>query len=375
MMGERPPLEAEVQKAGIARDPLYSELVRLREHGLQPRISEKLSLPELTQIADAVCPHEKGDVERIKCAMTKAAKRFGGGDYSLALELLWGLTDKTFSKSLVHRRNKAMPPLDVPSVDAYNRYRRKQTAEAFTAQLRELYEETRAAEAAPDPPLIVRKRSLAGFAVALMLLGVAYIVTSLAASGGSQSTVIPPSGTVIDATTGHAVKHVGSRTTPQFVQIGGGDIFQACNFTNPPCRYAKGSALLKAKVGDVIEFSITLHDPSNLQVPYMKLYVTTYGHTAEAHISWKAEHSIYRITDSAAVEFPASATAPDLTYIPGSTVLFDQKRRVLAHLPDGIVEGGIALTDVGAPASCSYCEREYERYVNFKVQVTNDGHL
>jgi hypothetical protein len=62
-----------------------------------------------------------------------------------------------------------------------------------------------------------------------------------------------------------------------------------------------------------------------------------------------------------------------LTYLPGSTVLFGARGEVLARLPDGIMEGGIALVNVGAPASCSYCETEYTRYVNFKVRVTNDG--
>jgi hypothetical protein len=72
--------------------------------------------------------------------------------------------------------------------------------------------------------------------------------------------------------------------------------------------------------------------------------------------------------------YPKTAKLSDLTYIPGSTILFGTKERTLAHLPDGIMEAGISLTDVGAPPSCSYCESEYTRYVNFKVEVTNNGH-
>ncbi|MFZ1990967.1 MAG: hypothetical protein WAW96_14490, partial [Alphaproteobacteria bacterium] len=79
-------------------------------------------------------------------------------------------------------------------------------------------------------------------------------------------------------------------------------------------------------------------------------------------------------TPTVEVIYPRNARFADLTYIPGSTVLFDQMGRVLAHLPDGIMEAGIALTDVGAPPSCSYCGNEYDRYVNFKVTVTNNGH-
>jgi hypothetical protein len=215
-------------------------------------------------------------------------------------------------------------------------------------------------------------------AAALPIAGI--VLLSWAALTGLDSTEasIPPPGTVIDATTGQILEKVPTYTTPQFVELESGDIFDACNFSRPPCKYAEGNTPLAVHLGDVVEFSIQLFDPSNQQVPYLKLYVIKGSRDTtsdlEVRLRWQAEHREWHISDYAPVEFPSLPEGgTDLTYIPGSTVLFDNHDQVIAHLPDGIMEAGIALTNVGAPDSCSYCESEYTRYVNFKVQVTDSG--
>jgi hypothetical protein len=204
------------------------------------------------------------------------------------------------------------------------------------------------------------------------------LCAAIASVDTGDSVVPPPVGSVINATTGEVVEKVANRTTPQFVELESGDIFDACNFSRPPCKYAEGQTPLPVHIGDVVEFSIQLFDPSNEQVPYLMLYVIKGSRNMtsdlEVRLRWQAEHREWHISDYAPVTSPSPLDGgTDLTYIPGSTVLYGPHDHVLSHLPDGIMEAGIALTNIGAPASCSYCESEYVRYLNFKVQVTSGG--
>ncbi len=393
--------------------------------GLRPRITGELSLSALTQIADVVCPDETDDIQRLRCAMRKAAGRFEG-KYGMALEALWGV-DATYGWTYPDRRKKAMPLLGgKQTTAAFKKNHLRRTAEAFTAQLRALYEEAKATEAGPEPPeddsvgasetiaqtaahpeplavghatrrlrlalqSLVPARLLLASLAAVLLLAVCYLVASLTILGGG--TDVPPPGTIVNATTGQVVEKVVNRTTPRFVQITAD--LSACDLTvTPTCGYVEAGARLRVHIGDIVEFSLRLFDPSNQPVPYLYMYTEeTSGTVArykdgpiisrsygglKMNVHWPTRYGDHREEPASRgpveIVYPRAAGGTDLTYILGSTVLFDQKGRVLAHLPDGIMEAGIALTDVGAPPSCSYCESEYTRYVNFKVQATNDGH-
>ncbi len=392
MASEQPPIEAEpgASEAEASDDPLYDELVRLRVLGLRPDISTELALPELTHIADTACPEASADAERLKCTMKKAAKRFGNSRYGLALEALWGV-DETYGWSMDKRRVKGMTLLNVHSKNAYDRSHRKRTARDFAAQLRALYEEAPQEGLAVEQrrsgfwrKLLTRRPFMSLVAVLLLAAGGVYIVGLFGFSGHSSPKVVPPIGTVIDATTGQLVKHVSSHTTPQFVQVGGGNILQACDpTTHPGCGVTgEEGAPLRVHIGDIVEFSTSLFNPNDIPVPYLRMYASTYGSSAgpgdwlTMSIRWPTQAGRMRgpgRIDRVEVIYPHSVMFPSLTYIPGSTVLFKPHDQLLAHLPDGIMEGGIALTNVGPPTSCSYCEQEYQRHVNFEVRVTNHG--
>lgn len=383
---------AESNDAEQADTPLYKELRKLRERGLRYGTSLREPYPELMTIADAICPDVRGDVDRLKCAMSKAVRRLGGGDYSKALEVLWGLDDDAFGKSLPLRIDKALPLLDVASPGAYERSHRKPTAEAFEAQLRALHAEAVSARQAEASPFrfavsrLLQRRNLIIISAAVLLLAACYFVASLTIWGGGN--VVPPMGTIVNATTGQVVQTVVNRTTPRFVQVTGE--ISACDLTTAPtCGYVREGARLRVHIGDIVEFSTQLFDPSNQPVPYLYMYTeNTTGERVNGrlvsydglrmNVHWPTRYGDLReepkSSEPVEIVYPKATGATNLTYIPGSTVLFDQKGRVLAHLPDGIMEAGIALTDVGAPPSCSYCETEYTRYVNFKVTVTSYGH-
>jgi hypothetical protein len=83
------------------------------------------------------------------------------------------------------------------------------------------------------------------------------------------------------------------------------------------------------------------------------------------------------------VEYPAGSggdvsirmAAPGpyhLVYIPGSTTLTSpDNSKLLYHLPNGIMNGGIGLEDVGSPSYCFQCADEYARIVSFRAKVTS----
>jgi hypothetical protein len=210
------------------------------------------------------------------------------------------------------------------------------------------------------------------------------LAAALAVLGGRSKPAVPPPGTVIDATTGEEVARVIARTTPQFVQVGGGAIFRACDLTrSSQCGYNQPGTPVRVRIGDVVEFSIRLFNPDNHQVPYLAIYVNSWSSSAgpgawvAPTLRWRTNFESHGPTsvsgEPVEVIFPRDVRLPDLTYMTASTTLFGAKGEVVARLPDGIMEGGIALVNVGAPASCSYCESEYTRYVNYKVRVTDDG--
>jgi hypothetical protein len=227
---------------------------------------------------------------------------------------------------------------------------------------------------------------------ALVVTGLGLIGGAVLAGLDSADVFIPPPGTIVNAMTGDIVKKVVNRTTPQVQELSAE--LRACDLSvTPPCHYNKPGEPVTVHIGDVVEFSLELFDHNNQPVPYLEMYTEhtigeivrrangsvfsrTYG-GLKMHVHWPTRPGENQV-DAAPGEpveiiYPTAAKLGDLTYIAGSTVLFGTKDRVLAHLPDGIMEAGIALTDVGAPASCSYCETEYIRYVNFKVLVTNGG--
>jgi len=221
----------------------------------------------------------------------------------------------------------------------------------------------------------------------------AYFVES-AISGGDQASAIPPLGTVINAQTGQPAVNV-QRSTPQIAQIEFGNIFRACDRTaEHPCRYDADQGPIEAKPGDLLEFGIRLHNGNDVSVPYAHLTVESWGGegtiiehdssgavterreslVAKLDIEYKTGVSHDGIEETVEIDVPESSGYTDLNYVPGSTVLMDLQHHLVAKLPDGIMDSGLALADIGSPSSCYFCDIRYTRLVFFRTKV-NDGAL
>ena len=403
---------SEAGKADEAQSdsPLYEELVRLRIVGLAPDVTERLQLPEMLKIADASSPDTGDEIDRLKAAMKLATRRLGGGDYSLALEDLWGVSDKMYGKSLPTRRKKALELLDVASVVAYERSLRKRMAEDFERALLSLY-----AEKAADPETTAaetngreqfediaperdaesgskdsarrprRQRAFIGsLAIGIGLLAVAAGVYAIAhsSSGNNQATMLPPPGTAINARTGQIEDHPRIRPPKSVNLIGGGPIFRACDASDEPtCEFR--DAPLNAQLGDTLKFLIILDNEAPVPLPFAKISADDLRPleakqsqvVVSSQIVWptaSGSHSpkpaeLHPLT----IDLPVSAGPGEVTYIPGSTVLLNPKLRVVAQLPDGILESrGVALTNIGRPLSCFFnCRVAYIRYLEFEAKV------
>jgi hypothetical protein len=210
---------------------------------------------------------------------------------------------------------------------------------------------------------------LLALAGALMLLG-----------DSQHSDAIPPQGTVVDAQTGEVAQRVTRQPNRQGTYISGGSLFRACNLaTEDPCQYSPN---VQPQVwdGDVIRFGIRLHNPNEVPLPYTTLVMNraAMGSSAPPYtyiqanltIDWPEDRKMPTAPIREELKLPSPVQGyASLAYIPGSTVLEDEDSKFLAHLPDGIMEEGIALANLGSPASCFSCDMEYVRFVFFKARV------
>jgi hypothetical protein len=224
-----------------------------------------------------------------------------------------------------------------------------------------------------------RRPTLTVAAVVLVIGGAAYLTEHF--DSGESARAIPPPGTVIDAQTGRVATNI-QHITPQNAQIDGGSIFRACDRTTEhPCKWNSDERSIEVHKGDLIEFGILLHNGGDPAVPYLRLTVERWGGgmTPERQNLMSAILDLqYHSGIAHGVEARAEFIAPgrrgftDLNYVPSSTVLLTGKHRFVAQLPDGIMDNGIALANVGSPASCYYCDMRYTRFVFFKARV-NQG--
>jgi hypothetical protein len=136
--------------------------------------------------------------------------------------------------------------------------------------------------------------------------------------------------------------------------------------------------LVNASPGDILKFKLRLHNPGHAPLPYAELYVSEWS-SSEADIRVNLDIEMEgrggTMTPAGPPASPAdinligAQALTGLAYIPGSTLLEDARSRFLGRLPNGIMEAGIALANIGAPASCFACDTDYVRFVSFKAQV------
>lgn len=214
--------------------------------------------------------------------------------------------------------------------------------------------------------------------VLIVSLG-AYLVDHVSLGGSAMA--VPPPGTVIDAQTGEVASHV-QHSTSQNAQIDGGSIFRACDLTREhPCNYEREQPPINVDDGDLIRFGILLHNGGDPAVPYARLTVERWGggSTPEERNPMLAVLDIqYHSSISNGIHAEVHMEAQgrqgftDFNYIPGSTVLMTRDHQPLAQLPDGIMDNGVGLANIGSPASCYYCDLDYTRFVFFEA-VVNQG--
>jgi hypothetical protein len=235
-----------------------------------------------------------------------------------------------------------------------------------------------------------RRVTLLSALIVLVVAGAAYLAEGAITKGGGQA--VPSPGTIIDAQTGEPVSHV-QRSTPQLAQIGAGTIFRACDRTREhPCRYEPDQGPIKANPGDLIELGVRLHDGNDASVPYARFTVEIWGGngttterdadgavtekrrdplSAVLKIEYRTGTSHEGIEESVEIDVPKSSGYTSLNYVPGSTILTDRHNQPISRLPDGIMDSGLALADVGSPSSCYFCDIRYTRLIFFLARVND----
>jgi hypothetical protein len=217
--------------------------------------------------------------------------------------------------------------------------------------------------------------------VVLFMRGIAFF--SHEPSTHLSKTSTPPPGTVIDAATGGVAHHIDRHTNRQDAYLSGGESFRACDLTTETkCAY-NAQKPPAVSDGDVVEIGIMLYNPGESPVPYATLFVIRSSMVSSTlprqssiqlnlTINWPEATGLKLSPIREELNLPAASPRDgyiSLAYIPGSTVLTNRKHHFIARLPDGIMEGGLALASLGSPASCFDCGTEYIRFVFFKARV------
>jgi hypothetical protein len=389
----------------VNRAQLYAELVALRQRGLKTGVvGSKFPLPTLMRIADLACPEEKDDTERLRATMRTAADRCGG-PYGAALRALWGV-GTTFGTSYSNRRKKAMDHLDSPTEGAFNKSHRKATAEEFANQLEALYEEHRRApvdgpgaeKTEGEPTRPTREPSLQPSLLAQLVSGrrfvSLFVIAAFAALAALVSNILAPSsptrsltaGAAINARTG-VIERRPQVKPPGVVRFGGQPMFTACNFSSAAdCTVTEGP--VPAHIGDVLRFMIVLENQAPEPLPYAKLS-TSGGMTlsrrrseilASMQLIWptgsQEESREQRQVRELIIRLPEGSGPGALRIVPGSAVLLNPHRGVVAPIPDTLNSTeGVALSNIGIPKSCFFnCLSNYIRYLEFQMRIVRSAY-
>jgi hypothetical protein len=233
-------------------------------------------------------------------------------------------------------------------------------------------------------------------AIVLTLVGIVLLVYS------ARGTSTPPRGSVIDADTGAIVAHPKIATSKFPAQLEFGPlIFLDCDLSAGSCGNGHhGPTPLKVKVGDIVAFRVTLNDGTSSQIHYLKLEALSQRRIFKAlkvsstelevrmSVKWPEVLGPYEVVNEPGfIHHHISGGNPPiqplylqlsrpgdyhLVYIPGSTTLANKETHFSHDLPDGIMNEGIELENVGPPPSCFWCAQQYIRYVYFHMRVTSN---
>jgi hypothetical protein len=214
--------------------------------------------------------------------------------------------------------------------------------------------------------------------VAFLILG----VLTLGNDPAGNAAAIPPPGSIVDATNG---KVYPPQAASRFTAASPGSldtlVLQSCDpEITKPCVFSgePNEHLPVARRGDKINFRLYLHNPFDGPISLLKIRVYWEGerHAIFVELQWlgiagKRRHSFeperagqpepYSDRGGFGVTF-INQRGGSLAYIPGSAAIYTSPQEGtgnrVAHLPDGIMDTGIAITDVAAP-----------RYITFSTQA------
>jgi hypothetical protein len=237
-----------------------------------------------------------------------------------------------------------------------------------------------------------RRRIVVGAILSILLVAAAVLVVSLPAggsgkspsgTGGDSGKMIPPRGTIINATTGEVDHHPDLKplTRGEVRLVGGGPIFRACDVSQEHHCVA-GSGPIRVEIGDRIRFIFVLQNEGRTPLPYGRFSVrfkngfkhNPYAARAEFFISWPGvrDEAKHDTTKKEPIGFLSKGEPIFIRYAPGSTELIPgNSPRRLTYLPDGITSFyGVGLTHIGPTPQCFInCYGRFVRLVTFVGEV------
>jgi hypothetical protein len=414
-----------LDQQSINEEALHRQLYELRREGFAQ--VELRKIPHLLSIASVITGADDADPRaRLQSVIKEAIESFPTDDEGTALAW-FGLADDTRDMDK-DERDEAAAGTRYISVKSFRTHHQKRLIEGVRQALLKRYEDTgdarpqeedlgtntdstQASEqipivyVRPHPDEVEREKakerartereqseafsfmlwcfSILGLLVLIGLVVAAYWIFHGFESSSGPSSSIPQPGTVISAQDGSVVTNPNRSATRQLIEIPDRGTLRACNLTEAiseaNCVFSEPNGeTITAHKGDLLWIGRSLSETGEAPVPYMELlgrrrWANNHSAEMEVLVDWEAPHNEgrERVTNKLTFEMPGGPYGyVNLVYVPGSTELRGPSwHNFIAHLPDGIMEGGVALANLGPPVSCFECFAQYKRYVFFKVRL------
>ena len=224
-----------------------------------------------------------------------------------------------------------------------------------------------------------RRTALLGLVAVVGTVILLFNISGKGETGVDPKRKVPPVGTVVDAADGSIVANPFRGKNHHSGYLAEGENFQVCNLSLPkPCRFMPSMpGIVVVEKGDLLWIAFEINEQGEAPLPYATFEVDRAWEnqstaSAEMVINWKGVEGPGGqppVREKLRFSIRGHARYLNLVYVPGSTELRGPSvHDFIAHLPDGIMESGIALADIGAPVSCFKCFPQYKRFVVFKAR-------
>jgi hypothetical protein len=140
-----------------------------------------------------------------------------------------------------------------------------------------------------------------------------------------------------------------------------------------PC--VNGAKDIAVRPGDTLTIRLFLTTNYEAPLSWLKLRVDwePIKDNLSAQAIWRTPKKLSSFGDGFELQLTDQGLHHHLEYIPGSTRLStvsqESEAKLLTRLPDGIMDKGIDLANVGPPAGCAGCIDEYARVVTFRARM------